>query len=792
MYEHVFQFFGLRGNPFRVSPDPRFYFSTPEYDKALAQLLLGLARPQGLIVLTGEPGTGKTTLLNHYLNLLRERQRSSSYVFHPQLKPVELFDCILRDFGLTCDSRNKRELLGILHQWLIRRQAAGDAPVVIIDEAQAISVRTLDRLRSLLKLEWSGRKLLQIVLAGQPELEEKLRQPELQQLHRRVAFRFNLLPLSPEETSQYVRSRLASAGVANADVFEQESLDAMHRYARGIPRTVNLICEQALIAGYAENVKVIPPDIIRQVAAEFDLTQHTATVGGLEIPAKFRRLVPLRPEVMPSRVAPAPAAIDNVSTEPVIVKPAAPGIPKFESGPLREVEPNSNVEDLIALVPPVVPPANEQVAATKPILHNVVRTIAKPAEDPEPASSKQLPVGWQGPGLAERFASYWNKVNTTFTRVGRQVQSRLAAVKQATETTAKAGPTLHHVAQTVAKPAEGPKPARRRKLPVGWQGPALAERFASYRMKVSSAYARIGKEFQSRLAAVKQATERTVKAEPTLHRVVQRVAKPARRRKLSVGWQGPVLAERFASYRMKVSSAYSRVGKQFQSRLAAFRQATETTVKAEPTLHHVEQTDAKPAEDLKLAWRRKLPVSWQGPVLAERFASYRKKVSSAYSRVGKQFQSRLAAISQGTETTAKAEPTSQHVEQRVAKPARGKKLLVDRQRPVLAERFALYWKEVGASFVRDWKRSMSGHTARRVNAPTAAAEPTLHHVVRPVAEPAEDPRVAWKRMLVGWRGPAFAERFVRYGKEVGTSFVRDWRQMKVAIGHTRAMSGKRR
>ena len=787
MYEHVFQFFGLRANPFRVSPDPRFYFSTPEYDQALGQLLLGLHRPQGLIVLTGEPGTGKTTLLNHYLNLLRERQRSSSYVFHPQLKSVELFDCILRDFGLTCESRNKRELLGILNQWLIRRQAAGDAPVVIIDEAQAISVRTLDRLRLLLKLEWSGRKLLQIVLAGQPELEEKLRQPELQQLHRRVAFRCSLLPLSSEETSQYVRSRLASAGVTNADVFEQESLDAMHRYSRGIPRTVNLICEQALIAGYAENVKAIPPDIIRQVAAEFDLTQQPATIGGLEIPAKFRRLVPLRPEVMPSRIAPAPAAIGNVNTEPVILKPAAPGIPKLEPGLLRETEPNSNVEDLLALAPPVVPPANREVAATKPILHNVAETIAKPAEDSEPASSKQLPVGWQGPGLAERFASYRKNVNTTFTRVGKQVQGRLAAFRQATGTTVKAEPTLHHVARTVAKPAEDSEPVSSKQLPVGWQGPGLAERFASYRKNVSTTFTRVGKQVQGRLAAFKQATETAAKAEPTLHHVARTVANPAQRRKLPVSWQGPVLAERFASYWNKLSTTFTRVGKQFQSRLAAVRQATESTVKAEPTLHHVIQRVVKPAQ------RRKLPVDWQRPVLAERFASYRKKVSSAYTRVGKQFQSRLAAVRQATESTVKAEPTLHHVVQRVAKPARRRKLPVDWQRPVLAERFAWYWKEVGASFVRDLKQSMRGHSAKPVNAPTAAAEPTLHHVVRLVAEPDEDPRVAWRRNLpVGWQGPALAERFVRYGKEIGTSFVRDWRQMKGAIGHTRAMSGKRR
>ncbi|HEY1484415.1 MAG TPA: AAA family ATPase, partial [Candidatus Acidoferrum sp.] len=292
MFEHLFNHFGLRENPFHVSPDPRFYFSTSAHDAALAELVFGAETRQGLIVLTGEAGTGKTTVLNHFLNYLQEKRQSSSYVFHSQLKPAELFEFILRDFGVPCDTRNKGDLLNALHQWLIARHTMGDSPVLIIDEAQAISVRTLDQLRLLLNLETPGSKLLTIVLAGQPELEEKLRRPELRQLHQRVMFRCSLLPLSLEETARYVKSRLVSGGATAADAFSQESLEAMYVYARGLPRIVNLLCEHSLIAGYAAQVRVITPDIVRRVATDFDLTSQPAGLEERELNPRFGRLVP--------------------------------------------------------------------------------------------------------------------------------------------------------------------------------------------------------------------------------------------------------------------------------------------------------------------------------------------------------------------------------------------------------------------------------------------------------------------------------------------------------------------
>jgi general secretion pathway protein A len=349
MFEHLFNHFGLRENPFHVSPDPRFYFSTSAHDAALAELLFGAETRQGLIVLTGEAGTGKTTVLNHFLNYLQEKRQSSSYVFHSQLKPAELFEFILRDFGVACDTRNKGDLLNALHQWLIARHTMGDSPVLIIDEAQAISVRTLDQLRLLLNLETPGSKLLTIVLAGQPELEEKLRRPELRQLHQRVMFRCNLLPLSLDETVRYVKSRLVNGGATAADAFSQESLEAMYVYARGLPRIVNLLCEHSLIAGYAAQVKVITPDIVRRVATDFDLTSQPAGLEERELNPRFGRLVPFSLEERTSRVEAEEASkefAENVSeaivTPPEVQPPAAkiePAVAEAKAEPTFEYPP---------------------------------------------------------------------------------------------------------------------------------------------------------------------------------------------------------------------------------------------------------------------------------------------------------------------------------------------------------------------------------------------------------------------------------------------------------------------
>jgi general secretion pathway protein A len=494
MYEQVFHFFGLRENPFRVSPDPRFYFSTPASDAALAELIHSVDTPQGFIVLTGEAGTGKTTLLNHFLNWLRDRQRSSSYVFHPQLKLAELFDFILCDFGVPCETGHKGHPLATLHQWLIRRHAMGDSPVVIIDEAQAVSVRMLGQLRLLLDLEKPGSKLLHMVLAGQPQLDEKLRRPELRRLQEHVMFHCSLLPLSLEETAQYVKSRVVSAGAPDVGLFTQESLEMTHLYARGIPRTVNLLCEHALISGYTEQVKVISPDMIRRVAADFDLTPQPATADERERSARFGRLVPLCLGEMPSGVTRVTAPVESAKAEPIVVERASFGARQLKSGPLQEVEPALIVEETISLALPSANPVKEAMAAVAPTLRRTLQPIVKPAKFLRGVSPKKLPVGWQRAGLGERFVRFWKYLRTPIAGDWKQFMDVRAATSVNVRMAA-AVPTLRRTVRSIAKPAKDLRRVSPKRLPVDSQGSRLGERFVPYWKEMSASFVRDWEQF---------------------------------------------------------------------------------------------------------------------------------------------------------------------------------------------------------------------------------------------------------------------------------------------------------
>jgi general secretion pathway protein A len=292
MYEHLFKFFGLRENPFHVSPDPRFYFPTRAQESALVELLFGTETRQGLMVVIGEAGTGKTTLLNQFLDWLQRRGRSSAYVFHALLEPVELLQFILRDFGVSCSSNHKGDLVETLYTWLRARNAAGDLPVLILDEAQALPQQALDELRLLLNLETSRGKLLQIILSGQPELDEKLRLPELRQLRQRIMFHSRIFRLTQEETAAYIARRLATAGCADSSLFRPDAVQAIYASSHGIPRVVNLLSEHALISAYAAQQHVISPEMIQRIAVDFDLLAQPLTVKDPQKEQYFERLGP--------------------------------------------------------------------------------------------------------------------------------------------------------------------------------------------------------------------------------------------------------------------------------------------------------------------------------------------------------------------------------------------------------------------------------------------------------------------------------------------------------------------
>ena len=383
MYEHVFHYFGLRENPFHVSPDPRFFFPACVHDSALTQLKMGVDTRQGFIVLIGEAGTGKTILLHHFLNWLQSRQQSTCYIFQSQLKPLELFESILHDFGVRHESRRKGDLLAALKHWLVQRHAMGDSPVLIIDEAQAISLRTLDRLRMLLNLEIPGSKLLQIVLAGQPELEEKLRRPELRQLYQRIMFRCTLLPLSLEETAKYVKSRLASGGAKDTKLFPDESLEAIQMYGQGIPRVVNLLCEHALLTAHAEKRNVITSDMISRVATAFELTSQHALPTEQEVVPRFGRLGPIRTD---EKITPILPEIAILTEQKIEIKKA----------PLAAI----NVQ---GKNPKVTPKPNPTSMAPEPISRAAAAAGATPiVRTPETQLASSPIIARQAPSLLKK------------------------------------------------------------------------------------------------------------------------------------------------------------------------------------------------------------------------------------------------------------------------------------------------------------------------------------------------------------------------------------------------------
>jgi general secretion pathway protein A len=265
------KFFGLKENPFNVNPDPRYLFLTHHTQEALACLTYGIETRKGFILLTGEVGTGKTTLINKLLEWLHKENVSTAFVFNPRLSVSQFFDFMMADFGIPCESRQKGQMLQRLNQWLLERYQAGERAVLIVDEAQNLSPQMLEEIRLLTNLETSTEKLLQIVLAGQPELDQKLNQPQLRQLRQRITLRAKTRQLTLDETRGYIEERLRIAGAENTDIFSPEAIVAVYRYARGIPRVTNLLCEHALVSAFVDQKNPVPPEIVEEVARDFEL-----------------------------------------------------------------------------------------------------------------------------------------------------------------------------------------------------------------------------------------------------------------------------------------------------------------------------------------------------------------------------------------------------------------------------------------------------------------------------------------------------------------------------------------
>jgi len=272
------EFFGLRANPFNVNPDPRYLFLTRHTEEALACLTYGIQSRKGFVLLTGEVGTGKTTLINKLLEWLRAQQVPTAFVFNSRMNVPQFLDYMMADFGIPCETRSKSQILMRLYNWLLERYRAGETAVLIVDEAQNLADEVLEEIRMLTNLETFTEKLLQIVLVGQTELEQKLKQPHLRQLRQRLTLRAKTHPLTAEETKAYIQQRLRIAGSSGQQIFDPDALTNIHRYSSGIPRVVNLICEHCLVSAFVDQQKVIGPTIVDAVARDFDLGDSHAAL----------------------------------------------------------------------------------------------------------------------------------------------------------------------------------------------------------------------------------------------------------------------------------------------------------------------------------------------------------------------------------------------------------------------------------------------------------------------------------------------------------------------------------
>jgi general secretion pathway protein A len=365
--EPFLNFVGLREDPFHVSPNPRFYYPTSAHDTALADLMFGIETRQGLLVLTGEPGTGKTSILNAILDWQRERGRSAAFIFHTRVEPIGLLRLILADFGLPCESKSKSDLIRILHHWLLQRHAVKDLPVLVLDEAHALPGQTLDEIRLILNVETSRGKMLQIILSGQPELEEKLRSPALRQLRQRIMVHSRLPVLTEEETAGYISRRLAVAGCSDTTVFPHKVVQSIYVISQGIPRVVNLLCERALVCAYGEQRRVISPETIQRIAMDFDLCSNPLATTGNETKPQHQYAAPPFLKATQAEVAEAPPpTVDEKEAAPLLarVAVAATAAPSVRAIPVAA-----------AIQVPVTPAA---VPVTRVVPGGATETSARP------------------------------------------------------------------------------------------------------------------------------------------------------------------------------------------------------------------------------------------------------------------------------------------------------------------------------------------------------------------------------------------------------------------------------
>jgi general secretion pathway protein A len=257
------EFYGLKQKPFSLTPDPQFLFKSEGHQTAIESLLYGIQQRDGFMVVVGDIGTGKTTICRSLLDRL-EKNVKTAVIFNSFLTEDELLESILLDFGFPSKGRSKKERIDALNKLFIYLLSQGMNAVLIIDEAQNLSTPVLEQIRMLSNLETEKEKMLQIILLGQLELDRQLQSPELRQLNQRIVIRHYLLPLTQEETESYIYQRLTVAGSQGSITFSKSALDEIYGFSKGTPRLINLICDRALLGGFAEETHHIDKEIIQK------------------------------------------------------------------------------------------------------------------------------------------------------------------------------------------------------------------------------------------------------------------------------------------------------------------------------------------------------------------------------------------------------------------------------------------------------------------------------------------------------------------------------------------------
>jgi general secretion pathway protein A len=255
------QFYGLTEAPFNLTPDPKYLFFSGRHREAYNHLLYGIQQRKGFIQLTGEVGSGKTTLCRALLNELGERY-VTALVLNPMFSESQMLRVVVREFGVGVPARDRLRNYELLNEFLLAKVKENRDAVLILDESQDLTSGLLEQVRLLSNLETDNRKLIQIVLLGQPELRAKLNLPELRQLRQRITVRFHLGPLSEEETRGYIEHRLAVAGAKERPVFDPAAIAAVHRYAKGTPRLISALADKALLAGYVHQTDHITARLV--------------------------------------------------------------------------------------------------------------------------------------------------------------------------------------------------------------------------------------------------------------------------------------------------------------------------------------------------------------------------------------------------------------------------------------------------------------------------------------------------------------------------------------------------